>query len=298
MNPVPLSALLLALACGEGRIGDSGAGAEEDDWDSDTRCEASEDGPGGLVAGSQNCSGGICEVESGAFWMGMLDPNHPERCPERQVELTAFAIDQTEVTRLQYSACTEDGECTAPPEHCQSEVKGSDAEYQPVICVDWEQASAYCAWTGSRLPTEAEWEKSARGTDGAEWAWGLEPPRCTTANHRAEVSYCEVGVIEVGSYPKSISAYGLLDTVGNAWEWTQDWYDARYYGDSPDTDPPGPDEDECAETAEDERTECRFKVMRGGAFNTTQDNTRGAARSGVEPDRWDVNIGFRCAYDR
>jgi formylglycine-generating enzyme required for sulfatase activity len=118
--------------------------------------------------------------------------------------------------------------------------------------------------------------------------------------------YCKGGVVAVGSYEEPISAetaisdtssgFGLLDVAGNAWEWTADWYDFRWYRDASDVDPEGPES--CAVESSMERGECTYKTIRGGAWNTTQDNTRTTTRSFMHPDYSDVNIGFRCAYDR
>ena len=107
--------------------------------------------------------------------------------------------------------------------------------------------------------------------------------------------YCEQSVVEVGTYPQTASAYGLLDTLGNAWEWTADSYDARWYWDADRVDPVEPES--CAMSPEADRGDCTHKVIRGGAFNTTEQNTRGSVRSPAEPDRADLNLGFRCAYD-
>ncbi len=259
-------------------------------------------GESGLAVGVADCEAGICAVPAGPFVMGAAEPAFPDQCPPRWVELSAFSIDQTEVTRAAWSACHADGACPeAPP--CESVADVDDPDQLPVACVDHAEAAAFCAWAGGRLPTEAEWEKAARGDDGAPWAWGPQPPSCVDANFRFNSAYCKGGLVEVGSYEfpgvgaagdSGRSAYGLLDTVGNAWEWTADWYDAGYYRRAPDRDPPGPDS--CSIDVDGELAACRYQVLRGGAYNTTQDTTRGSARSFGEPGLRDVNLGFRCAY--
>ncbi len=259
----------------------------------------------GEPVGTESCSRGVCEVPAGPFVMGDADPYRPWTCPARTVQLSAFAIDQTEVTRASYAQCVDAGSCEAPP-FCESRAPGVvDPDQLPVVCITHTQAEAYCGWAGGRLPTEAEWEKAARGEEGALWAWGPHPPSCTLANFRYSSGFCADGVVDVGTYdpdsgPLAVdttrSAFGLLDTVGNAWEWTADNFDHNWYRDAPDTDPPGPES--CATSETQPRGECLFKVMRGGAYNAVQDNTRGTTRSPVRPGVWDVNLGVRCAYDR
>ena len=162
-----------------------------------------------------------------------------------------------------------------------------------MTCLTWQQAADYCDWSGGRLPTEAEWEKAARGTDGAIWAWGAQPPTCNHANFRFVTTYCNLATVEVGSYPFT-SPFGLSDTVGNVWEWTDDWYDAGYYRDAPDLDPPGPDS--CRMTPEGVKDACEYRVIRGGAYNTPESVVEGSARSIARPDITDPNIGFRCVW--
>jgi formylglycine-generating enzyme required for sulfatase activity len=231
-------------------------------------------------------------VPEGAFIMG--SDELPDECPARPVSLARFSIDQDEVSQSRWDACVSDGACEAAPS-CESDADWENAEALPVRCVDWEQADAFCTWAGGHLPTEAQWEKAARGTEGARFPWGFRPPACSDANYRYVAWYCQAGVIEVASYPESVSAYGLNDVAGNAWEWTADWYDAGYYRDAPDTDPGGPTES-CRRHADGPALDCTQKVMRGGAWNTLEGPIRTAARSAAPPEVSDVNIGFRCAY--
>ncbi len=258
-------------------------------------CAVEEPG-GGAVLGQQSCTDGVCEVPAGDFVMGSANPVHPDQCPPRVVTLSAFAIDETEVTAARWKSCVSAGGCQEPPE-CPSEAEYTELGQLPVVCVGWQEAADFCAWAGGRLPTEAEWEKAARGEDGALWAWGSQPPSCERANFRYISAYCQGGIMDVGSYSDDTrSAFGLLDVVGNAWEWTADGYDADYYTEAPDVDPPGPTS--CNIELEREPGECSHRVIRGGGFNTTQDTTLGSTRSFSPPDFWDNNIGFRCAYDR
>jgi len=236
--------------------------------------------------------------------MGDSNPDAPDQCPPRRVQLETFHIDETEVTFRSYQECVATGQCEQIP-NCPSHAAISSMENTPVTCVTWDQAQAYCAWAGGRLPTEAEWEKAARGINGPLWPWGNTPPNCAIANFRYPPAYCTGGVIEVGSYSmiedhlseiaSSRSEFGLLDVSGNAWEWVSDWYDAQYYRDAPSDNPFGPTS--CAYDHLTERGECRDKVIRGGAYNTFQDITRVTSRGFLRPSSYDNNIGFRCAYN-
>lgn len=181
---------------------------------------------------------GMVIVPAGPFMMGcnpavdtcdlLLD-----EMPYHEVTLSDFEIDVTEVSQSAYQACVSAGPCGAPTMYYDP----VGTPMHPVIHVTWQQAFAYCAWVGKRLPTEAEWEKAARGTDGRPFPWGSAPPDCTLGNLAA----CPDGYTQpVGSYPAGASAYGALDMAGNAREWVSDWYSATYYGSSPAADPSGP----------------------------------------------------------
>jgi sulfatase modifying factor 1 len=249
------------------------------------------------------CIGGICPVKEGVFIMGEGDSNTPDQCPPRDVLLSKFSIDETEVTQAQYTYCIEEGVCSPTPE-CPTQANIQNQSKVPQTCVTWFQAQEYCSWKGGSLPTEAQWEKSARGTTGASWPWGQTPPSCGVANFRYAPAYCTGGPVEVGSYsninpllseiPTARTPFGLLDTVGNVWEWTLDWYDAGYFRYASDFDPQGPEE--CAVDLNSPMGSCTEKVLKGGAFNTLQDVTRGSSRGFLPPQYYDDNIGFRCAY--
>lgn len=217
------------------------------------------------------------EVEGGEFVMGcneeVDDACDDDEKPQHVVTLADFEIDRTEVTQAQYSACVLDGACAAPA--CEWNCENTD---YPAVCVDWIAAQAYCAWAGKRLPSEAEWEKAARGTEGAKFPWGNDEPDCTLANF----ADCGGAVQAVGELPDGASPYGALDMSGNVVEMVADYYDAGYYGSSPDTDPTGP--------ASGERY-----GGRGGGYRSDADWQRSSKRDWYDPSDTSASLGFRCA---
>ena len=226
---------------------------------------------------------GMMLVPAGPFYQGCnvtIDSQcnadeHPGRC----VTLSAFEIDETEVTQSAYSACVEAGSCAA-----QQMLLGACPElpmnvpHQPVVCVNWDQSGAFCRFIGKRLPTEAEWEKAARGVDARLYPWGNQAPTCTLANYSA----CTGTVKDVGTTSGDVSPYGVKDMAGNVVEWTNDWYGDDYYATAPDQDPPG------ASTGAD-------RICRGSSYADDTAYMRTSARGNVTPDAFEGNLGFRCA---
>jgi formylglycine-generating enzyme required for sulfatase activity len=215
-------------------------------------------------------------VPAGEFVMGSTedDPDaNVDEEPVHTVHLDAFWIDRTEVSNAQYRQCVEAGDCDEPTCWDEDDVNAPD---QPVVCVTWDNAQAFAAWVGGRLPTEAEWEKAARGTDGRIYPWGNSAPGCQIANHANCVGHARA----VGSYPQGASPYGVLDLAGNVWEWVADWYGRDYYARSPARQPPGPESG-------------TFRVLRGGSFNIAGWGVRSAVRLWDRPQDGYRNYGFR-----
>jgi formylglycine-generating enzyme required for sulfatase activity len=248
-------------------------------------------------AGGGVIPGEMVLIPAGTFQMG-CDPAHnggygsvygcyyEEELPLHPVYLDAYRIDKYEVTNAQYAQCVAAGHCTAP----WSNSSGSRPSYYdsptyaayPVIHVDWNQAVAYCAWAGQRLPSEAEWEKAARGgSDTRAYPWGDGVPNCTLANGYYSGGYCVGDTSAVGSYPPGASPYSVMDMGGNVFEWVNDWYDGSYYSASPAGNPPGP-------------AAGSYKVLRGGSWANVGYYTRAFYRDRASPDFRIGFIGFRC----
>jgi eukaryotic-like serine/threonine-protein kinase len=206
--------------------------------------------------------------------------------PAHTVYLDSFWIDLMEVTNAKYALCVAAGSCV-PPYKINSTTHpsyyGNDryANY-PVIHVDWSMAKAYCEWTGRRLPSEAEWEKAARGTDGGTYPWGNENLNCNLANYWGHTNGCIGDTAEVGSYPAGASPYGALDMAGNVWEWVNDWFDGGYYALAPSENPAGP-------------LSGSNRVIRGGSWYYFDDLVRAARRYNFGPGYSAYGVGFRCA---
>lgn len=220
-------------------------------------------------------------VPAGEFTMGSAGSGGDEN-PQHTVYLDNYWIDQHEVTNAQYKLCADASSCQAPSDFSSNKRSSyyDNPQYAnyPVIYVSWNDADAYCKWAEKRLPTEAEWEKAARGTDGRVYPWGDEFDK--NRLNSSEGGRGDTTV--VGNFPSGASPYSALDMAGNVWEWVNDWYDASYYSNSPRANPQGPNSGQA-------------RVLRGGSFNLSRVIVRAAYRGSIAPgDRFNV-LGFRCA---
>lgn len=231
---------------------------------------------------------GMVEVPAGVFEMG--SEAFPDEGPIRYVQVDRFWMDEREVTVVEYAVCVDDGACSDPgtSSGCNWTIAGRATH--PVNCVDWYQAQAYCDWAGGgtkRLPTEAEWEKAARGTDARTYPWGEMPePSCSHVvmdDEAAGGEGCGSGsTMEVGSKPLGSSPYGVQDMAGNVYEWVSDWYAPSY--DPRDTDnPTGP-------------ASSGSRVIRGGSWDLSGAVLlRGASRNNYGSAFTFDGVGIRCA---
>jgi len=221
-------------------------------------------------------------IPEGEFIMGVdgIQALEDER-PSHRPWLDAFTIDAHEVTTAQYSAFVTAAGRPAPWQW--ETVDFSQHGDRPVIGIDWFDADAYCRWKGKRLPTEAEWEKAARGTDGRLYPWGNQTPTKDLANFAlgARFSYGQV-LMSVRSYEQGKSPFGLSQMAGNVYEWVQDWYAANYYEVSPARNPQRPDQGQ-------------FKVLRGGSWSDLPKYLLTYSRFKLPPETRNSYTGFRCA---
>ncbi|MEZ4831539.1 MAG: formylglycine-generating enzyme family protein [Caldilineaceae bacterium] len=216
-------------------------------------------------------------VSPGDFTMGSNEGRADEQ-PAHTVYLDGFWIMQTEVTNGQYAACVEDGACTAPRNIFWQLPVNAD---RPVTWVSWNQANDYAEWVGGSLPTEAQWEKACRGTDGRVYPWGNTEPSAALLNFGNNGD----GITPVGAYPNGAGPNGLLDMAGNVWEWTADWYSEEYYSRSPERNPTGP-------------ASGFARVARGGAFYFSAEGARCAFRYGYNAQvAGDFGLGFRVVSE-
>lgn len=224
----------------------------------------------------------VVEIPAGEFVMGFEGTQALEdERPLHRVWLEAFSIDVYEVTTAQYAAFLA-AETRAAPWQWETVdlIQHGD---RPVIGVNWHDAEAFCRWKGRRLPSEAEWEKAARGTDERLYPWGNQSPTKEFANFAlgARFSYNQV-LFPVGSHERGRSPYGLYHMAGNVYEWVQDWYATNYYEISPDRNPRG-------------SAQGQFKVLRGGSWSDLPKYLLTYGRFKLPPETRNSYTGFRCA---
>ena len=222
--------------------------------------------------------GALVYVPSGEFIMGLGYGD----APTKTVTLDSYWIQQTEVTDKMYTQCVMSGNCSAPVQELGAPPY-SAAQYgdYPIVGVTWNAANTYCQWIGGQLPTEAQWEKAARGTSGNKYPWGNNSPDCDLANLKT----CGGHTNPVNDYPGGKSAYGLLDMAGNVFEWVNDYYDPNYYASAPLSNPTGP------ATGND-------RVIRGSSFETDLTQVSSAIRHPSPQDYHNYDLGFRCVVSQ
>ena len=240
-------------------------------------------GPAKTITGKDGAP--MVLVPEGKFWMGSPDGEGDEsEHPHHPVMLEAFYMDKFEVTVSKYAEFLRAKSRSEPMYWDQ--VDSGKHRNLPVVGVDWQDADAYCQWAGKRLPTEAEWEKAARGTDRRMYPWGNEQPTARLANFGKEytINVYDERLAPSDSYEMGKSPYGFHHMAGNVWEWVADWYDEHYYSKSPARNPTGPSSGE-------------YRVLRGGSWLNEPVNVRSADRYRLTPSLRLVYIGFRCAQD-
>jgi formylglycine-generating enzyme required for sulfatase activity len=244
-------------------------------------------------AGAAKESDGMIRVPAGPFLMGSNDGPEDER-PQHRVELAEFFIDRTKATNAQFALFLNAVGPAGPKGERYFDIDDRDArvhrrdggwqphaghEHHPVVEASWFGALAYCRWQGKRLPTEAEWEKAARGTDGRKYPWSTEPPDRTRAHYGAGWN----DLVPVGSFPKGASPYGALDMAGNGWEWVSSAYLPYPYN---------------AGDGREDLTKEQVRGTRGGGHDSRADELT-ATHRGRQVSRafrsGHHNIGFRCA---
>lgn len=221
------------------------------------------------------------EVPEGVFEMGdHYNEGNIDELPVHEVSLSTYLISQYEITFAQYDKFIADTKRNRPSDN------GWGGENRPVINVSWEDANAFCVWLSSKcgknihLPTEAQWEKAARGTDGRRFPWGAAIPTCDITNF----NHCRASTQPIGSFANDISPYNVYDMGGNVFEWCQDWYSENYYSSSTYKDPTGP-------------STGTKRIHRGGCWASDFRDSRAADRSAELPTNTSMYLGFRIVKE-
>lgn len=219
----------------------------------------------------------LVHVPGGEFIMGDGGDDNPVHT----VGLSSFWIYRTAVTNRMYSICIAAGRCDPPQDEKARKALSDPVKRDfPVVNVDWQQAEAYCQFVEGRLPTEAQWEKTARGPEGNIYPWGDSAPICNLLNYKD----CVGNKSDVYDYPVGKSYYEALDLSGNVFEWVADWYTPGYYDDSPGVDPLGPELSE-------------VRSVRSSSFNSEAGILSPARRFFLKPEDHRPDLGFRCVVE-
>ncbi|NJN80734.1 MAG: formylglycine-generating enzyme family protein [Anaerolineales bacterium] len=212
--------------------------------------------------------------------MGNDASNKLDEKPEMQLYLDAFWIDQTEVTNAMYARCVDANQCDTPASASSytrsNYFRNSEFRNYPVIYVSWDNALAYCLWAGRKLPTEAEWEKAARGTASHNYPWGDAFPKVTLLNYDQGVG----DTTEVSKYPNGKSIYGAFDMAGNVWEWVSSLHQPYPY---------------IPEDGREDLHSSESRVMRGGSWLVGSNEVRVTNRGKGSPTFTNFSVGFRCS---
>jgi len=254
---------------------------------------------------------GMATIPAGYFWMGCVEGDSKcsaDEKPRHKVYVSAFKMDKKEVTAGEFKQCVNAGNCSSSglnmpywsgkeqPDWAWTCTYNTGKDSHPINCVDWSQAKAYCEWKGKRLPTEAEWEKAARGGTESIYYWGNNGDNACSYGNVADksakekwsdwtIAECRDGyqtTAPVGSFKPN--SYGLYDMAGNVWEWNSDWYDENYYQSSPEKNPEGAGSGS-------------YRVLRGGSWVYNSESVRASNRRWYGPDSRNYNIGFRCVSE-
>jgi formylglycine-generating enzyme required for sulfatase activity len=196
-----------------------------------------------------------------------------------KVYLDAYWIDQVDVTNSMYAICVKAGNCKPPARYNHYFDDPKYADY-PVVYVTWYAAQIFCAWESGNLPTEAQWEKAARGLDGRPYPWGTAAPDISLLNFNGD----HEDIASAYDYSSGLSPYGLLQMSGNVRQWVSDWYQRNYYAISPYKNPQGPDSGQ-------------YKSLRGGGFDDDSDEVKTYYRAYHEPTSAGQDRGFRCVME-
>jgi formylglycine-generating enzyme len=220
----------------------------------------------------------MVRISAGSFAMGTMEGAQLDEEPQHQVYLSEYFIDKYEVSNVAYSEFTE-ATGHRVPAHWRNRTFPDNLANHPVVNVSWEDAGAYAKWCRKRLPTEAEWERAARGQEGADYAWGN---MCSTERANYDNPQGKTRVVDY--YERGQSHDGVWDMCGNVGEWVADWYAEDYYPQSPDADPKGPGPG-------------THRVYRGGGFHGNRMDIRALTRLSALPYSTLDYLGFRCAMD-